>query len=254
MALRYNQFKNDHNAIGTIITWAGNSVPNGYLQCDGTTYTITGVSNVRYRGLASVVAGQYSGSDTYPYGDLNGTGTFTVPNMSPDDVVVQRNSETLGSRGGNTSSSFGGTALNASQWPRHRHNLPRQNYNLTNNVNVTRQPNHWGAVVNSPRCWDGRACMSYRILIRRGRWRRWIQSPCPTRYGGWWSSGNYTPCARPGSTSYGPRDAGSALGMGPRTNFSYNMGNAGANSPSSHTHSANPIQQSMRMQFLIKAF
>ena len=66
MALRYNQFKNDHTAIGTIITWAGNSVPNGYLQCDGTQYTITGVSNVRYRGLASVVSGQYDGGDTYP--------------------------------------------------------------------------------------------------------------------------------------------------------------------------------------------
>ena len=163
MSLRYNQFKNDHTAIGTIITWAGTSTPNGYLQCDGTTYTITGVSNTRYRGLASVVSGQYEATDSYPYGDLNGTGTFTVPNMSPDDVAVQRQNETLGSRGGSTTSAFG-------------------------------------------------------------------------------------------NTSYGPRDAGSGLGMGPRTNFSYNMGNAGENSPSAHTHSTNPIQQGMRMQFLIKAF
>ena len=181
MSLRYNQFKNDHTAIGTIITWAGTSTPNGYLQCDGTTYTITGVSNTRYRGLASVVSGQYEATDSYPYGDLNGTGTFTVPNMSPDDVAVQRQNESLGSRGGSTTSAFGNTTLNSGQWPRHRHNLPRQNYNLTNNVNVTRQPNHWGAVVNNPRCWDGRACMSYQILIRRGRWRRWTRSPCPTR-------------------------------------------------------------------------
>ena len=93
MALRYNQFKPDKTAIGTIITWSGNQVPNGYLQCDGTTYTITGVNNIRYRGLASVVSGQYNGSDTYPPGDFSGTGTFTVPNMNPDDVVVQRNNE-----------------------------------------------------------------------------------------------------------------------------------------------------------------
>ena len=251
MSLRYNQFKNDHTAIGTIITWAGTSTPNGYLQCDGTTYTITGVSNTRYRGLASVVSGQYEATDSYPYGDLNGTGTFTVPNMSPDDVAVQRQNESLGSRGGSTTSAFGNTTLNSGQWPRHRHNLPRQNYNLTNNVNVTRQPNHWGAVVNNPRCWDGRACMSYQILIRRGRWRRRTRSPCPTR--SWWRGGD-TPGSRPGNTSYGPRDAGSGLGMGPRTNFSYNMGNAGENSPSAHTHSTNPIQQGMRMQFLIKAF
>ena len=171
--------------------------------------------------------------------------------MSPDDVAVQRQNESLGSRGGSTTSAFGNTTLNSGQWPRHRHNLPRQNYNLTNNVNVTRQPIHWGAVVNYPRCWDGRACMSYQILIRRGRWRRWTRSPCPTR--SWWRGG-YTPCSRPGNTSYGPRDAGSGLGMGPRTNFSYNMGNAGENSPSAHTHSTNPIQQGMRMQFLIKAF
>ena len=251
MALRYNQFKPDKTAIGTIITWSGNQVPNGYLQCDGTTYTITGVNNIRYRGLASVVSQQYDGADTYPPGDNNGTGTFTVPNMSPDDVVVQRNNETLGSRAGAQQQPFGSTTLTSAQWPRHRHNLPRQNYSLTNNAGVTRQPNHWGAVVNNPRCWDGRACMSYQILIRRGRWRRWTRSPCPTR--SWWRGG-YTPCSRPGNTSYGPRDAGSGLGMGPRTNFSYNMGNAGENSPSAHTHSTNPIQQGMRMQFLIKAF
>lgn len=252
MALRYNQFKQDSTAIGTIITWAGTTIPNGYLVCDGTTYTITGVSNTIYRGLASVVAGQYEASDTYPYGNTGGTGTFTLPNMNADDVAVQRNSETLGSRAGSTSSSFGATVLNSGQWPRHRHTLPRQNFALTNNVNVTRQPNHWGANTNSPRCWDGRACMSYRLIIRRGRWTQWVQSPCPNA-NRWWGAG-YTPCSRPGSTSYGPRDAGSAAGMGPRTNFAYNMGNAGANTPSSHTHSANPIQPSMRMQFLIKAF
>ena len=251
MALRYNQFKPDKTAIGTIITWSGNQVPSGYLQCDGTTYTISGVNNTRYRGLASVISQQYDGADTYPPGDFSGTGTFTVPNMNPDDVVVQRNNETLGSRAGSTSSSFGATVLTSGQWPRHRHNLPRQNYNLTNDVNVTNQPNHWGAVVNNPRCWDGRACMSYRVRIRRGRRGRWIRTPCYPR-STWW--GGYTNCSVPGNTSYGPRDAGSAVGMGPRTNFAFNMGNAGSNSPSSHTHSANIVQAGMRIQFLIKAF
>ena len=253
MALRYNQFKPDKTAIGTIITWSGNQVPNGYLQCDGTTYTITGVNNIRYRGLASVISQQYDGSDTYPPGDFSGTGTFTVPNMNPDDVVVQRNNETLVSRAGSQNAAFGATVLNSSQWPRHRHNLPRQNYNLTNNVNVTNQPNHWGANVNNPRCWDGRACMRYRVRIRRGRRSRWILSPCPSRTPGWWGGG-YTPCSVPGNTSYGPRNAGSALGMGPRTNFAFNMNNAGSNNPSSHTHSASTVQAGIRIQFLIKAF
>ena len=94
--------------------------------------------------------------------------------MSPDDVVVQRNNETLGSRAGSTSSSFGATVLTSGQWPRHRHNLPRQNYNLTNDVNVTNQPNHWGAVVNNPRCWDGRACMRYRVVSEEVERSRWI--------------------------------------------------------------------------------
>ena len=36
------------------------------IYSDGTTYTITGVNNIRYRGLASVVSQQYDGFDTYP--------------------------------------------------------------------------------------------------------------------------------------------------------------------------------------------
>ena len=70
---------------------------------------------------------------------------------------------------------------------------------------------------------------------------------------GWWGGG-YQPCSVPGNTSYGPRNAGSGLGMGPRTNFAFNVGNAGSNNPSSHTHSANTVQACIRVQFLIKAF
>ena len=53
--------------------------------------------------------------DGYTHCDNNGTGTFTAPNMSPDDVVVQRNNETLGSRASAQQQPFGSTTLTSAQ-------------------------------------------------------------------------------------------------------------------------------------------
>jgi microcystin-dependent protein len=263
MAIRYNQYKADGTAIGAIITWAGNTIPNGYLACDGTTYTISGVANQGLRNLASMISGEYDAADTYPAGSTTGTGTFTVPDMNVDDVVVGRGTQTLGSRDGVISSTFGDTKLNADQWPSHKHTLPRQNFLMTNSVSVTTQPNHYGGTTNNPTCPSGNACMSYAVQ-EPGNPGWWGGTNPPTtvyyaciNFGGWiWAPAEYGPCNRPGFNSYGPRGAASGAAMGPESFFSYTMQNSGTDAATvaSHTHSANTVQPSMRMQFVIKAF
>lgn len=240
MAIRYTQYKVDSTAIGSIITWPGTSIPDGYVVCDGTTYTITASSNTKYRSLAASISTLYNGTDTYPLGDENGTGTFTVPNMNADDIIIGKDdSNNVGSRIGANQSTFGNVQLNQSQWPQHSHSIPRQNFTATNSLGVTNNANHGGYITNSPRCPNGPACMAFRIgFFGNQRW------PCTQfRFN----------CV-PGSTSYGPRQTGSSAALGPAVTFNTTMGNAGSTTPLSHTHSTNPVQPTIRMLFLIKAF
>ena len=60
--------KNNINPVGTILTFAGNTIPTGYLLCDG-----QAVSRTTYAKLYSVIG------DTYGAGD--GTTTFNLPNL-----------------------------------------------------------------------------------------------------------------------------------------------------------------------------
>lgn len=237
--IRYTQYKADSTAIGTIITWPGTTIPDGYVACDGTTYTITASSNIKYRALASIITQTYNASDTYVAGSLDGTGTFTVPNMNVDDVIIGKDStNTVGGRIGANAASFGNTVLNSAQWPQHSHSLPRQNFALTNSLGVNIPNNHGGANFNAPRCTGGPACMRYPFMRSGG-------FVCPIFGGG--------SCV-PGGTVYGPRQAGSAAALGPAVTFNTTMGNAGSTTPAAHTHSTNPVQPTVRMLFLIKAF
>jgi hypothetical protein len=58
---------------GTILTNTSGSVPEGYLQCNGLE-----VSRTTYNAL-------YLAIGTY-YGDGNGSTTFNLPNLSPEDA------------------------------------------------------------------------------------------------------------------------------------------------------------------------
>lgn len=241
MAIRYTQYKTDSAAIGSIITWPGQTIPDGYIACDGATYTITASSNLQYRSLASIITTLYNAADTYPTGSDTGTGTFTVPNMNVDDVVIGKDgSNNVGSRIGSNTAAFGETQLSIGQWPQHFHSLPRQNFTLTNSLGVTNNTTHGGAITNAPRCPNGPACMAF--VVFRGR------VPCLVRPGG-----PFPPCA-PGGTSNGPAQAGSSAALGPAVTFNTTMGNAGSANPSTHSHSTNPVQPTVRMLFLIKAF
>ncbi len=65
--------ENSAGPTGTVISYMGNNVPNGYLKCDGTTYNITD-----YPKLAEQIKTEF-GSYNYYGGD--GTTTFAVPDL-----------------------------------------------------------------------------------------------------------------------------------------------------------------------------
>lgn len=61
--------------IGTIIPFAGNSVPQGYLLCDG-----SAISRTDYASLFAVIGTIYGAGD--------GNSTFNLPNRKPERVCV----------------------------------------------------------------------------------------------------------------------------------------------------------------------
>ena len=63
--------------IGTIQAYAGNSLPNGWLLCDG-----SAISRTTYINLFTVIG--------TTYGTGNGSSTFNLPNLT--DKVIQGNS------------------------------------------------------------------------------------------------------------------------------------------------------------------
>lgn len=71
----------DGSPIGTIIRYLGTSAPTDYLVCDGSEYDIS-----QYSELAEFFTQQF-GASNYFGGD--GTTTFSVPSIVPDDGTVQ---------------------------------------------------------------------------------------------------------------------------------------------------------------------
>ena len=71
----YQNLKSEStNPVGTLISYMGNNVPNGYLPCNGQTYNIA-----EYSGLAEQIKREF-GSYNYYGGD--GTTTFATPNVT----------------------------------------------------------------------------------------------------------------------------------------------------------------------------
>lgn len=68
--------------IGTIIPFAGNSIPQGYLLCDG-----SAISRTNYASLFAVIGTIYGAGD--------GSTTFNLPDLS-NRVPMKRQGSTLG--------------------------------------------------------------------------------------------------------------------------------------------------------------
>jgi len=92
-----NEIKNSLLPVGSLVSYAGATAPEGYLLCDGTS-----VSRTTYATLFSVL------STTYGAGD--GTTTFNLPDLrgrmpigSGNDGVAENNqTRTRGVKGGDT--------------------------------------------------------------------------------------------------------------------------------------------------------
>ena len=73
--------------------------------------------------------------------------------MSPDDVVVQCDTELLGSRKVHSNNHL---VQHSRVYSGHDTDIiTTQNYSLTNNEGCHQTTKSLGAVVNNPRCWDG---------------------------------------------------------------------------------------------------
>lgn len=65
--------KADNNPVGTVISFMGQTAPDGYLACDGAEYSISA-----YPALAALFAAEFGAANHFG-GD--GTATFAVPDM-----------------------------------------------------------------------------------------------------------------------------------------------------------------------------
>jgi len=97
---------------GTIVPWPTNSVPSGYLDCNG-----AAVSRSTYADLFAVIGTTYGSGD--------GSTTFNVPNIK--DRVCRRANSVNNKGGANTAScsiTTSSRALSLNQIPSHSHNGP----------------------------------------------------------------------------------------------------------------------------------
>ena len=98
---------------GIVMPFAGSTVPQGYLLCDG-----SAVSRTDYATLYAVVG------DTYGAGD--GSTTFNLPDMSGRVVLGQSSNHTIGSTGGSVD-----VTLTSAQIAQHTHNVPQHGHQHT---------------------------------------------------------------------------------------------------------------------------
>jgi microcystin-dependent protein len=95
---------NNHiTPIGSILTYAGSTAPQGWLLCDGSE-----VNKTIYSRLFSVIGNNY--------GSPVNSNNFVLPNLEQRIPVGKSNSTTLGSTGGSDN-----VTLSTSQLPSHNH-------------------------------------------------------------------------------------------------------------------------------------
>lgn len=99
--------------IGNIIAFSGHNIPEGYLECDGSS-----VSRSDYPDLFSVIG--------TTYGDGDGITTFNLPNLNGRVALGVSNSYPIGSIDGEETH-----ILIAEETPSHVHNIPTHTHNNT---------------------------------------------------------------------------------------------------------------------------
>ena len=88
-------------AIGTIVNWPSNSLPVGWLKCDGST-----ISRTDYSSLFSIIGTTFGAGD--------GSTTFNLPNITDKNIL---GNGTINETGGNNS-----VTLTTDNLPSHNHN------------------------------------------------------------------------------------------------------------------------------------
>tara|TARA_R110000868_G_scaffold62442_4_gene188664 strand:- start:1048 stop:1626 length:579 start_codon:yes stop_codon:yes gene_type:complete len=105
-------------ATGTILSWSSETLPSGFLECDG-----VAVSRTTYSALFAVVG------TTYGVGD--GSTTFNIPDLVDKVAVHKSNNKALASTGGantitptgNVAGSTANATLTTAQLASHTHAL-----------------------------------------------------------------------------------------------------------------------------------
>lgn len=99
--------------IGNIIAFTGQSVPSGYLVCDGSE-----VVREEYPELFSVIGTTYGAGD--------GIATFNLPSISGKTLLCTSSSHLIGSTGGEEEHS-----IVSSEMPSHAHTIPAHTHENT---------------------------------------------------------------------------------------------------------------------------
>ena len=99
--------------IGNIIAFTGQSVPSGYLVCDG-----SAVGREEYQELFAVIGTTYGAGD--------GISTFNLPSISGKTLLCTSSSHLIGSVGGEEEHS-----IVSSEMPSHAHTIPAHTHENT---------------------------------------------------------------------------------------------------------------------------
>lgn len=112
--------------VGRVDMYAGDTVPKGWLLCDG-----SAVSRTTYKGLFDIIGTKY--------GAGNGSTTFNLPDMRGRVGVGVSSSYALGATGGEATHT-----LTVTEMPSHNHNSK----SLTGSIGVRRWVTGGGTVGN----------------------------------------------------------------------------------------------------------
>lgn len=99
--------------VGAIIPFAGSTVPDGWLLCDGRT-----VSRADYSELFSVIGTMYGSGD--------GSTTFALPSLIDRVALGVSSDYSIGSVGGSET-----VSIDASEMPEHYHVIPQHTHQHT---------------------------------------------------------------------------------------------------------------------------